>query len=210
MTAVTVGDPVPHHESVDTVGRRWRAGVALLILADVAFVASLLFSYLYLRGLNTNGVWLAQGQATAAIWASWAIAVVLVLSAAAYRWGQIGMHAGAESRLAVGAAVALLLLVVDLAAQLVQLCTLPFGVADSAYSSSIYVLQSANLFHLLLTLFLGIGLWNRNRLGRYARGNDWQVRLIGAWWTWIAIAAVVTAFVTSFVSSPNHILPLGG
>jgi heme/copper-type cytochrome/quinol oxidase subunit 3 len=204
MTAVTVGDPVPHIEDVDTIGRRWRSGVMLLIAADVAFVGSLVFSYFYLRGLNTEDGWFPAGSTIEPIWIGWAIAVVLVVSAAAYRWGQAGLHAGEVGRLALGAGLALLLLVADILIQIVQLVTIPFGVADSAYSSSIYVLAGATLFHLLLTLFVGVGIWNRSRVGLYTPASDWQVRLVGTWWTWVAMAAVISAFVTSFVTSPNH------
>ena len=50
----------------------------LLILADAAFVAALMFSYFYLRGLNTDTAWLAHGQATASIAVSWLLAVGVV------------------------------------------------------------------------------------------------------------------------------------
>jgi heme/copper-type cytochrome/quinol oxidase subunit 3 len=207
MTAVTVGDPVIHHEEPDTVGRRQRTGVALLILADVAFLASLLFAYFYLRGLNTEKGWVLAGDKTAAIWVGWLIALGMVVSAALYRWGDSGLRAGHEKRLPTAIALAVLVLVIDLAAQVVQLVTFPFGVADSAYASSIYTLAGANLFHLVLTLFIGLGMWNRTRLGKYAPDNSWQVRIVGIWWTWIAVAALATALVTSFIASPNH---LGG
>lgn len=206
MTAVTAGNPVPHVEDRDSIGRRWRTGVVLLIVADAAFVGSLVFSYFYLRGLNTSGAWFPAGSSIAQIWVGWVVAGVLVLSAGAYRWGQLGMHAGNESRLVTGAIVAVVLLLGDFVGQFIQLVTLPFGVADSAYASSVYVLAGANLFHIFLTLFLGIGLLNRARLGRYAADNDWQVRLVGIWWSWIAMASIIGAFTTSFVASPNHVI----
>jgi heme/copper-type cytochrome/quinol oxidase subunit 3 len=205
MTAVTAGHPLPHHESVDTVGRRWRTGVVLLMVADVAFVASLVFTYFYLRGLNTQGAWFPKGASVAPIWVGWAIAAALVASAATYRWGEIGMRAGNDSRLIAGAGVAVLLVLADAVAQVAQLVTFSFGLADGSYASSVYVLAGANLFHLLFTLFLGVGLWNRARLHKYSVDNDWQVRIIGIWWSWIAVASVIGAITTSFVASPNHL-----
>ena len=74
MTSVTIGDPDLHIEDPDLIGRRWRTGTLLLILADAAFVAALVFSYLYLRGLNTEKAWLAPKQHIAPIWFSWLIA----------------------------------------------------------------------------------------------------------------------------------------
>ncbi|MDQ1540329.1 MAG: Cytochrome c oxidase subunit [Actinomycetota bacterium] len=205
-TATTIGDPVPHLEDRDSIGRRWRTGVVLLIVADVAFVGSMVFAYFYLRGLNTDGNWFPPDSSIAPIWVGWAIAGGVVVSAAVYRWGQAGILAGNRGRLVAGAGIASVLVVADIVAQVAQIASLPFGVNASSYSSSVYVLAGANLFHLLLTLFLGIGLWNRARMGKYAADNEWQVRLVGIWWTWIALAAIISAFATSFVASPNHIV----
>ena len=200
MTSSTVESPNVHLEDPDLIGRRWRTGVRLLILADASFVAALLFSYFYLRGLNTENAWLAHGQATASIAVSWLLAAGLVLSAVVFRWAQRGIENGAESRFVGGggrrapgarrrhgrAGVA--------AGQF------PFGVADSAYSSSLYTLAGANLFHLLLTVFLGLAMWNRGRQHIYSAASNWQVRLVGLWWTWVALAAVLAAFTTSFIA----------
>jgi hypothetical protein len=49
-------------------------------------------------------------------------------------------------------------------------------------------------------------MWNRGRRGLYGAERTWQVRLVGTWWTWVALAAVLSAFTTSFIASPN----LGG
>ncbi len=209
MSATTVEDPVHHFEERDTIGRRWRCGVILLIVADAAFVASLVFSYFYLRGLNTEGAWLAKGQAIAPIWVGWVIAAILIVSAASYRWGRVGLESDKHGRLRAGVAVALVLVVVDLVVQFVQLATLPFGAGHGSYASSIYVIGGANVFHLLLTAFVGVAVLNRARLDKYAADNDWQVQLVGIWWNWIALAAVITAFTTSFVASPNHVHILG-
>jgi heme/copper-type cytochrome/quinol oxidase subunit 3 len=205
-TTSEIGEPVLHLEDRDSIGRRWRTGVILLIVADATFVGSLVFSYFYLRGLNTEGNWFPPKSSIAPIWVGWVIAAILVVSAVVYRWGQLGIHAGKTGRLVVGAAIATVLVLGDAVVQVIQLATLPFGVDASSYASSIYVLGGANLFHLLLTLFIGIGMFNRARLDRHAADNDWQVRLIGIWWSWIAVAAVITAFTTSFVASPNHIV----
>jgi heme/copper-type cytochrome/quinol oxidase subunit 3 len=203
VTSATVDNPNIHLEDPDLIGRRWRTGVRLLILADASFVAALLFSYFYLRGLNTENAWVMKGQATASIGTSWLLAGGLVLSAAAFRWAQRGIENGAESRFVAGAALALVVLVADTVAQVAQLVSFPFGVADSAYSSSLYTLGAANLFHLLLTVFLGLAMWNRGRHHIYSATSNWQVRLVGLWWTWVALAAVLAAFTTSFITAPN-------
>ncbi|MEO9140607.1 MAG: cytochrome c oxidase subunit 3 [Jatrophihabitans sp.] len=201
-TAVTIGDPDLHLEDPNVIGRRWRAGVALLILADAAFVATLLFAYFYLRGLNTSNAWLLHGQATAAIWVSWALAGGAVLSAVIFGQARRSIQAGNEAGFVAGALVALLVLVADTVGQVIQLTSFPFGVASSAYSSVVYTIAGANLYHLLLTIFIAIAMWNRGRLHIYSKSSNWQVRVAEMWWNWIAIAAVLTAFATSFIASP--------
>jgi heme/copper-type cytochrome/quinol oxidase subunit 3 len=204
MTSVTIGEPDLHIEHPDLVGRRWRTGTLLLILADAAFVAALIFSYLYLRGLNTEKAWLAPKQDTAAIWFSWLITAVIALSAIVYRFALTGIRAGKEVRLVTGSVFALAIVLVAGVLQFVQLASFPFGVATSAYSSSMYVIASANLFHILLTAFLGLAMWNRSRRHIYSAESSWQVEVVGLWWTWIALAAIGVSFVTSFITSPRH------
>lgn len=49
-----------HHEPPEKVDARQRLGVWLFIGADVITLAALLFTYLYLRGVNTGGHWMAM------------------------------------------------------------------------------------------------------------------------------------------------------
>ncbi|MEO8556774.1 MAG: cytochrome c oxidase subunit 3 [Actinomycetota bacterium] len=195
------GTPI-HREDVDVVGRRWRLGVGLIIVADASFVAAMLFGYRYLRGLNTEGAWVPQSSATAPIWTSWLLAAGLVLSAVVFRWGERGIRRGDSARLVLASAVGVLLLLVVSVGQVVQITNFPFAIADSAYASTMYLLAGANLFHLVLTLFLGVSMWNRGRLGRYTVTENWQVGIVSLWWAWVALAAVCSALTTSFVASP--------
>ena len=106
--------------------RRQRLGVLLLILADVAFTLSLIFTYLYLRGLNTESGWIpADGGTTAPVSVGWVIAAVMVLSLLAYSGARRGIANGHPSRLMVGTVLALGLVLVDLVLQVYQLATMP-------------------------------------------------------------------------------------
>jgi heme/copper-type cytochrome/quinol oxidase subunit 3 len=203
VTSVRIGHAEAHAEDPDLIGRRWRTGVVLLILADASFVAALLFSYFYLRGLNTEKAWLAPHQHTASIVVGWSLAGGVVLSAVLYRWAQNSIRTGRETGFILGTLLALLVVLATAVGQVLQLTSFPFGVEDSAYSSTMYTLAGANLFHLLLTAFLGVAMWNRGRLHLYSESTNWQVRLVGVWWTWIAVAAVLGALTTSFIASPN-------
>src|SRR5450759_4936783 len=200
MTTTTATPAAGHHEDVDTVGRRWRMGVGFVIVADASFVAAMLFSYRYLRGLNTEGAWVPHGSATAPIWASWLLAAGFVLSAVVFRWGEKGIRGGDRARLVLASGVGVVLLVLVSVGQVVQIAGFPFAMAASAYASSMYLLARANLFHLVMTLFLGLGMWNRARLGRYSATENWQVGIVSLWWAWVALAAVLSALTTSSVS----------
>jgi heme/copper-type cytochrome/quinol oxidase subunit 3 len=200
-TTTAPGTPI-HREDLDVVGRRWRMGVGFIILADASFVAAMLFSYRYLRGLNTEGRWLAHGSATAPIWGAWLLAAGFVLSAVVFLWGEKGIRGGDRARLVLASGVSVVLLVLVAVGQVVQIAGFPFAMAASAYASSMYLLAGANLFHLVLTLFLGLGMWNRARLGRYSATENWQVGIVSLWWAWVALAAVLSALTTSFIASP--------
>jgi hypothetical protein len=47
-------------------------------------------------------------------------------------------------------------------------------------------------------------MWNRSRRRIYSGESNWQVHVVGLWWTWVAFAAIAVSFTTSFVASPNH------
>jgi hypothetical protein len=87
--------------------------------------------------------------------------------------------------------------------QIIQLATFPFHDDTGSYASTVYVMAGANLFHLLLTVFIGLGIWNRARLGLFSAASHWQVRITNIWWSWIALAALIGALTTSFIASPH-------
>jgi heme/copper-type cytochrome/quinol oxidase subunit 3 len=118
----------------------------------------------------------------------------------------MGLHAGNSGRLVIGTAAAVLLVLADTVGQIIQIGTFPFRVDSDSYASSAFALAGASLFHLLITLFIGVGLWNRARQGKYSVASNWQVRVVGLWWSWIAVAAVASAFTTSFIASPHIVV----
>ncbi len=202
MTTAAPEGPVMHESPLD-VGLRQRLGVLLLIAGDVAFVLSLVFTYLYLRGLNTEGAWIPQGGRVVGTGLGWVIAAVMVGSWLAYRWAETGAHR--PERLQVGLLTATLLVLADLVLQAYQLGTAGIKVHDGAYASSWMALAGYHAVHLALTLFIGVGIWNRARLGLLA-SNTWHVRLVGYWWAWVAVSAVLTATVTSLTTTA-HVTP---
>ena len=46
---------------------------------------------------------------------------------------------------------------------------------------------------------------HRARLGLFAT-NGWHLRLVGYWWSWVVVSAIITAATTSLTTSP-HVVP---
>jgi heme/copper-type cytochrome/quinol oxidase subunit 3 len=198
VTTTTVQEN--HGEHTHDVARSQRLGVFLLILADAVFVFGLVFTYFYLRGLNTDGAWIGKGDATVSPAWNWLIAAVVVLSALAYQWGEHRGRAGDRRSLSAGTTVALALVVADLAIQVWRILVSPGTVGNDAYASITVTMGAAHVFHLLLTLFVGLAIWFRVRRGLTDGIEGKHATLVGYWWMWVAGSAVIIAFTTSFVS----------
>jgi heme/copper-type cytochrome/quinol oxidase subunit 3 len=189
-----------HYESPATTGRRDKMGVSFLILADFVFLLSLIFSYFYLRALNTTGHWIPSDSHVAKGWQGWVVTLIAILSLLAYRSGLSGIRNGSQSMLVSGMSLALVLIVVDLGAQIWQWSNFPFVTTTGGYASAMIMLAGANCFHLGLTIFLGIGMFNRSRKGRYTKDDFSQVSLVGLWWTWIALSSVMVSVTALFTN----------
>jgi len=175
-------------------------GVSFLILADLVFLLSLIFSYFYLRALNTTGHWIPANSHVAKNWQGWVVAGIAILAAAAYRSGLSGIRNGNQSKLVTGTGLALLLIVIDLVAQIWQWSNFPFVTTTGGYASAMIMLAGANCFHLGITVFLAIGMFNRARRGRYTKDDYSQVSTVGLWWAWIALSSVMVAVTTLFTN----------
>jgi heme/copper-type cytochrome/quinol oxidase subunit 3 len=179
-------------EEPEDFGERWRTGALLLLVADGSFVVALSFAFLYLRGINTQTSFHPGGSGVASLWWPWIIIAVMVASYLAYRFGLEAHEPGRRHFLNVGV-LAVVGMTVALVLTIVQMYQFPFHVSDNAYSSAVWVLAAGNVFHLLITVFLGLGIVIRvqRRVTRGAR--DWHVRIVGIWYAWVCIAALIGA-----------------
>ena len=78
-----------------------------------------------------------------------------------------------------------------------QFGALPFSTIDGTYASTFEFFMGSTLAHLILLTFIGIGLLNRARLGRYDGGRWYQLRLIRVFAVWIAASVCILALVMS-------------
>jgi heme/copper-type cytochrome/quinol oxidase subunit 3 len=201
--ATTTPGAPPSHEPAEVVGRRQRLGLVLLIAADATFFLSMMFTWFYLRGLNTEKAWIPAGGRTVSSGLGWLMAGILVAGWLAVRWGEHEIKRGNGGRLVLSSSLTLHLLMVAIGLQIYQLKILPFTVDVGAYASSVFLFSYSALFHIILTGFITLALWNRARIGLFTAENHWHVTLIGYWWLWIAVSGVLTAVTMTFTTSPN-------
>ena len=193
----------PPHVHPHVVGSRNRLGVILLIVADVAFALSMVFTYFYLRSQNVNDMWLpAATEETPAInpvssSGAWRITLIAAIGLAAHFIALKNARKGNQSGLQVFGLVALISSLVATVIQIQQFGSVPFTFYNGAYASCWYLFAIMNTVHLILTAFIALGNWNRSRIGLY-KADHWHVEIVNIWWIWMVISSLLGAFSLSF------------
>ena len=192
-----------HHDSDAAVGRRERLGVRLLIVADGSFLFSMIFSYLYLRNLNNGGNWLPKGVHHFSAGSAWTVAIPFVIAAISHRAGQKDKELRNLTSI-----VTLAVLLIGGYFQWRQLAHMPFLQTDDAgvvtfngaYASNWVLMAGSGIFHYFLGAFIALGILIRNRTTNLPAELDlWRQRTVQSWFTWCAIAAVLTALTLSVI-----------
>ncbi len=178
---------------METKHRQWRMVVTLFLVSDVTFVVALFFSYLYLRELNVNHMWLPASVHPPAVYQNVVLAVLVIASAAAWRFGDLGIRKGNQGRLKAGIGLALVLWLVEMAVQAWQFASIDFGPGAGAFASAFYALAGYHMFHLVFGLLIGVAILNRAVRGRYSADDFTQVQVVGYFWYWVAIMATAMA-----------------
>jgi heme/copper-type cytochrome/quinol oxidase subunit 3 len=193
----------PHHEHPDVVGSRNRLGVILILVADVAFALSVLFVFFYLKGQNVNDMWLPKAtEETPAVVplssiSSWNVTALAAFGLIAHQFGLRGVRAGNQTQLKLGGLVATIVALVATVYQNMQIANAPFTFYSGAYASCFYLITILNMVHLILTVFIAFGNWNRSRIGIYAH-DHWHVDIVNVWWVWMTVSSLLGAFALSF------------
>ncbi|CAB5045354.1 unannotated protein [freshwater metagenome] len=192
-----------HHEHPDVVGSRNRLGVILLLVADVAFALSMVFVYFYLRGQNANNMWLPTATSDhpaiepLSAGPGWTVTAIAAFGLLAHIYGLKGARSKNQTQLKLGSFVALVVSLIAIGYQYNTISSAPFTFSDGAYVSCFYMFAFLNMAHLLLTLFISFGNWNRSRLGLYTE-NFWHVDIVRIWWIWMVVSSLLGAFSLSY------------
>jgi heme/copper-type cytochrome/quinol oxidase subunit 3 len=198
MTTVS-HETASHHLAPELVAKQQRQAVLYIILADAVLFSCLLFTYFYLRSLNVEGGWIPDGGKTASAALVWIIAAVTLISAAVYWVAETAIRSGQRQRFQAMTLVATLLLLVAVGLSIYQLATLPILMSDGAYASTFIVMNGVQLVHLLLLVVVAIGIWNRAVRGLLDGGRTNHAILVGYFWYWVALTALIAAGTTFFV-----------
>ncbi len=197
----TVQHNTPSHRlAPEIVAHQQRRAVLFMILADAVFFGSLMFAYFYLRSLNVNDAWLPDGLNTASAPTVWIITAVTVLSALAYRSAEMGIARGQRSSFLGGSLLGLGLVIVAIGLTIHLAMTWPILMSDGSYASTFIVMTFVELVHLVILALLAIGIWNRGIQGKLDDGNYNHATLVGYFWYWVALTAVLGALTTFYVN----------
>ncbi|MEI6844098.1 MAG: cytochrome c oxidase subunit 3 [Actinomycetes bacterium] len=203
MSVETHAHSNPHHEHPDVVGSRNRLGVILILVADIAFALSVIFVYFYLKGQNVNDMWLPKASDTAGAttpvssMGAWYLTLIAGVGLLTHSYALAGVRAKNQTQLKLGSLVALIASVVGLVYQGMQINNVSFTITMGAYASCYYLIAGLNFMHLLFTVFIALGNWNRSRLGIYAQ-DHWHVDIVNVWWIWMTVSSLLGAFALSF------------
>ena len=192
-TAVAATGHAESHDGIDH-DHKVRLGMLFYVLTDATFVVFLLVSYIWLRAYNTDGGWFPfKGMQLPDPTTSFILVVLMVLSGVCYFAAYRGVRSGNQSVLKFGLLVALILLIVTLVWQIRFLGQQQFGTNDGTFADMFILLGGYHVYHMILGLFMGIGVTNRAFQGRYTADRHLGIVTIGYFWYWMALMPVVVA-----------------
>src|SRR5215469_5277387 len=149
--AVQAEDEAFYHES--GLNAAWTA--SRLAIGGLTFLfGAFVFSYFYLRSIDSNARWQGSGYVRPSLWIGTTIMLLAVLSASVHYFGLERIKAGHKTTWQIDALVALALGLAAVAMQIYQLVDLPFPPGSSGYSS-VFV----GFYPVLLTVQLAVLLW---------------------------------------------------
>ncbi|MGH3170914.1 MAG: hypothetical protein ACRDN0_34215 [Trebonia sp.] len=119
------------------------------------------FSYFFLRSINSSGRWQGSGYVAPSLWMGTAIMLLAVVSAGVHYFGLQRIKAGHKNMWQIDALVAMGLGLAAVAFQIYQLTDLPFAPGSSGYASVF-----TGLYPVLLTIQLAALVWLEMLLAR--------------------------------------------
>ena len=155
---VQAEDEAYYHES--GLNATWTG--SRLAIGGLSFLfGAFVFTYFYLRSINSSGRWQGSGFIQPSILTGTIIMILAVLSASVHYYGLQRIKAGRQRIWQISGLIALGLGLAAVGLQIDQLATLPFPPGSSGYSSVF-----TGLYPVLLTVQLAVLVWLEILLAR--------------------------------------------
>jgi heme/copper-type cytochrome/quinol oxidase subunit 3 len=196
-TALSSGGHAEHgvEKSAEEIAfneRKVRFGMFLYVLADVLFVIFMLVTYPWLRAYNTDNGWFPfAGMALPDQGTSLTLILLMVVSAAFFFLGFLGIRAGNQTILRVCMLFSWLLILAALIGQVKFMGAQQFAAADGTFADTWLLFSGYHIYHLLWAVFLGLGITIRSFHGKYTQAHHLGVVTIGYFWYWAALTPVI-------------------
>ena len=188
-----------HHLPPRVVADQQRKAVKLFILGDAIVFGCFIFAWFYIKAQNVNDGWLPKGAKTVPPALGLIIAGLTLVSALVYWAAHNAVRTGDTKKYSSLALGATLLALAALVVSIIQMSTWPILMSDGTYASMYVVMAGTQALHLVVLLFLALAVWNRTRLGKLADGNFVHATVVGYFWYWVALTAVVGVVITTWM-----------
>jgi heme/copper-type cytochrome/quinol oxidase subunit 3 len=152
------------------------------VLTDVLFVIFMLASYVWLRAIHAEG-WFPQGTKLPDDQTVYILTGLCVLSAIFFFIGFMGLRSGSNTTLTICMAVATVLAIAALSGQI----------------RFMGHLAGYHIYHMVLGIFLGIGVTHRALRGRYSSDRTAGLSAIGYYWYWMALFPVLVTLMVQLL-----------
>jgi heme/copper-type cytochrome/quinol oxidase subunit 3 len=170
-------------------------GMWCLIATEASLFAYLLFSYAYL-GARAYGGWVPELP-------KFRIALpntfLLLASSAVLYWAETGIRKGRRGRLVIGTAIALLMGIGFVLAQLAEWKAKHMMPWDSAYASSYFTITGFHMMHVVVGLIVLAALLWWSALGKFGEHRHAAVSIGALYWHFVDVvwlAVFFTLYVT--------------
>ena len=127
---------------------------------------------------------------------AWTVTAIAAMGMLLHYFGLRSARNGNQNALKSSGLLALVAALIGSVFQWNTIANAPFTFYEGTYVSAFYLLTIMNMVHLLLTVFISFGNWNRSRLGLY-KSNYWHVDIVNVWWIWMTISSGLGAFCLS-------------
>lgn len=167
-----------------------RLGMKFYVLTDVIFVVFLFTSYIWLRAYNTEGNWFPKGTGLPDANTTNVLTLLIAVSGVCFFVAYLGARANNQLLIRGGLVAALVLEIAALVGQINFMGHLPFTTVNGSFASTFIMLSGYHVYHLLIALFLGVGVTHRALRGRYSRDKMLGIVTVGYFWYWTALMPI--------------------